>query len=90
MLDHVCEAVTTKNDLLFNGSLSGILILGRQGNVRLDSIVHGALGDFEALISPHGNVDVLPFGVGNRILVHKGLNLFSKGGPVRAAEGLYT
>ena len=90
MLDHVCEAVSTKNDLLFNGGLCGRLILAGQGNVRLDSIVHGALGDFEALIGPHGNVDVLPFGVGNRILLDKGLSLVSKGVPVRAAEGLYT
>jgi hypothetical protein len=89
VLDHVGEAVTTKNGLPLNGGLSGRLILAGQGNVRCDSIVDGTLGDFEALISPHGDVDVLPFGVGNRILLDKSLSLVSKSVPVRAAEGLY-
>jgi hypothetical protein len=88
MLNHESEAIATENDKLLNGSLSGSLILLWEGNVGLDSWINSALASFEALLSPHGHVDVLPLSIGNRVGLHKGLGLISEGGPVSIGERL--
>ena len=70
MLNHEGEAVSSKHDLFLGGSNSSILILAGQGNVGLHSVVNGALGDFEALVCPHSNVNVLPLSVRDRVCFH--------------------
>ena len=88
VFNHECKTISTENNLLFNGSLSGSFVSTGEGYVGLNSIIDGALRDLVALIGPHGDVDVLPFGISNRIGFNESFNFGSKRCPVRAAEWL--